>query len=274
MTLLETARGSLVIRELRAIPEMIAAEALQVKVWGKDEVPTPKEILIPVQHEGGLVAGAFSPAGELVGLVFSFPTHDPAACHSHLLATLEEWRGLGIGAALKWFQRRWCLDRGITRVRWTVDPLRAANAELNIRHLGGTACTYYPDYYGAMQGIDAGAPTDRLLVEWDLNSERVAARESATPPDRGFPAAAAANRVERDQPVRSAAELSASALLVRIPEAFVSLSRSHPELALDWRLHTRAIFQDAFARGYAVTGFTRVGGPAYLLEKRVLINED
>ena len=269
MTLLETARGSLEIRELHTIAEMIAAEALQVKVWGKDEIPTPKEILLPVQHEGGLVAGAFSPAGDLVAMVFSFPTQDPAVCHSHLLATLEEWRGLGIGAALKWFQRRWCLAHGIPRVRWTVDPLRAANAELNIRHLGGTAATYYLDYYGAMQGIDAGAPTDRLLVEWDLRSERVAARENAIPPDRGFPAAAGVNRVERDQLVRTAAELNGGAILVRIPEAFVSLSRSHPELALAWRLHTRAIFQDAFARGYGVTEFTRVGGPAYLLEKRV-----
>ena len=268
MTLLPTSHGPVEIRELRAIAEMIAAEDIQMKVWGKDENPAPKEIMISVQHEGGLLAGAFSPTGELVGLVFSFPTQNPAVSHSHLLATLEEWRGLGIGAALKWFQRRWCLDHGIERVRWTVDPLRAANAELNIRHLGGTAATYYLDYYGAMEGIDAGAPTDRLLVEWDLRSERVAARENHSPEDHGFPAAAPANRVERGLPVIAETGLTGAAVLVRIPETYVKLSRTHPELALTWRLHTRAIFQDAFAKGYMLTEFSRVGGPAYLLEQK------
>ena len=266
MTFLKTSQGPVEIRELRTIAEMVAAESLQVQVWGKDEIPTPKEVLIPVQHEGGLLAGAFSTTGELIAMVFSFPTQNPVVCHSHLLATLEEWRGLGIGAALKWFQRRWCLEHGIERVRWTVDPLRAANAELNIRHLGGTSGTYFLDYYGAMQGIDAGAPTDRLLVEWDLPSQRVAARENDIPPDWGFPTAIPANQIVQDLPVIAEAGLTGAAVLVHIPEAFVKLSRSQPELGLTWRLHTRAIFQDAFAKGYRITEFTRLGGPAYLLE--------
>jgi predicted GNAT superfamily acetyltransferase len=154
---------------------MIAAEQIQKTVWGWEAIPHPKEILIPIQHEGGLLAGAFDPAGKMVGMVFGFPTRQVDVQHSQLLATLPEWRGQGIGARLKWFQRSWCLERGINHVRWTVDPLRAANAALNIRHLGGTASTYYTDYYGVMQGIDAGAPTDRLLVEWDLNHPRVSA---------------------------------------------------------------------------------------------------
>jgi chorismate synthase len=269
MSLLQTALGLVEIRELHSLAEMVAAEVLQFKVWGKDDIPTPKEILIPVQHEGGLLAGAFGPAGELVGLVFSFPTRDPAVSHSHLLATLEEWRGQKIGTALKWFQRSWCLERGIRRVRWTVDPLRAANAELNIRHLGGTCSTYFVDYYGAMEGIDAGLPTDRLLVEWDLASQRVADRALALPADNGFPAALAANRVDQGQPAALAVDWCQPALLLRIPEGFIKLSQTDPQQANAWRLHTRAIFQEAFARGYQINEFTRAGGPAYLLEKKI-----
>ncbi|HEX9028594.1 MAG TPA: GNAT family N-acetyltransferase, partial [Anaerolineales bacterium] len=128
MTLLQTPRGPLAIRELSTIEEMIAAEELQRKVWGADTFPHPKELLIPVQHEGGLLAGAFTQENELIGFVFGFRTRDPGIMHSQMLATLSDWRGNGIGEHLKWFQRDWCLAQGIRLVRWTVDPLRAANA--------------------------------------------------------------------------------------------------------------------------------------------------
>ncbi|RPJ43427.1 MAG: GNAT family N-acetyltransferase, partial [Chloroflexi bacterium] len=176
MTRYETLKGSLEIRELSTATEMVAAEQFQLQVWGAEIIPTPKEMLIPIQHEGGLLAGAFTQENEMVALIFGFPTRDPAVMHSHMLGTLEVWRGRGIGVRMKWYQRDWCLERGIRQVRWTVDPLRAANAELNIRHLGATAETYLPDYYGPMQGIDSGAPTDRLLVEWHLNGQRTIAR--------------------------------------------------------------------------------------------------
>lgn len=257
--------GSIVIRELESLDEMVAAEALQAQVWGSPVCP--KELLIPAQHEGGLLAGAFTPRGELVGLVFSFPTRDPTVQHSHILATLEGWRGQGIGARLKWFQRQWCLERGVTRLRWTVDPLRAANAELNIRHLGGAASTYYPNYYGEMQGIDAGAPTDRLLLEWDLASPRVAARSAAVPPDAGFPQAAQANRGDGGRPVELVLDLAHPEILVAIPEDFISLSRSDRALALEWRLQDRQLLTHYFSRGYAIAEFTRAGGPAYLLKR-------
>lgn len=264
-----TRKGPVEIRELRSISEMVAAETIQLSIWGPEIIAHPKEIMIPIQHEGGLLAGAFTPAGELVGLIFGFPTRDPRVMHSQILGTLEEWRGLGIGARLKWYQRDWCLAQGITQVRWTVDPLRAANAELNIRHLGGVASTYLPDYYGAMQGIDAGAPTDRLLVDWRLDSPRVVERARQAPPDRGFPQAAEANAVETGSasPSRPRLDLAGPQILIRLPENFMQLAKSEPELAMRWRMHTRELLTHYFSSGYAITGFTRLGGPAYLLEQ-------
>lgn len=271
MGILQTPRGTLEIRELRSTQEMVAAELIQIRVWGADTFPHPKEILIPMQHVGGLVAGAFTSTGEMVGLLFGFPTRDPLVMHSHLLATLEEWRGCGIGAAMKWYQRDWCLERGIREVHWTVDPLRAANAELNVRRLGGTANTYYLDYYGVMSGIDTGAPSDRLLLIWDLASERVARRASQSPADRGFADAPAANRVEDGKMLAEQSDFSAPQTLIRIPDDFVKTARSDPKLAERWRLQTRQLFLDYFAAGYAITEFTRVGGPAYLLTKGVAL---
>lgn len=260
-----TALASIEIRELATLTEMVAAEAIQITVWGTDAIPTPKEMLIPMQHEGGLVAGAFTATGSLVGLVFSFPTHDPTAHHSQLLATLPEWRGQGIGARMKWFQRDWCLQRGVRQVRWTVDPLRVANAQLNMQHLGATAATYLPEYYGPMGGIDAGAPTDRLLVEWQLDSARVAARAHQPAYESAWPDTQPVNRVDGDRPAQTRLALDDAFLRLSLPQDFMRLVQEQPDLALAWRLHTREILLHYFARGYSLTGFTRRGGPAYLL---------
>ena len=266
MTLFQTARGALELRELSTIAEMTAAETIQTQVWGSEIIPTPKEMLIPIQHEGGLLAGAFTPQNQMVGLVFGFPTQDPAAQHSQMLATLPEWRGVGIGSGLKWFQRDWCLERGIRQVRWTVDPLRAANAQLNIHRLGATAAVYLPDYYGAMAGIDAGTPTDRLLVVWDLNHERTKLRAANPLPDSGYPDIQGVNAIVEGRPTSSRLEVTDRRILLRIPENFISLSKSDPIAAQVWRLQTRELFTHYFARGYSITGFTRVPAPAYLLE--------
>ena len=266
MITFETPKGVITLRELQGMSEMLEAESIQRRVWGADVCPHPKEVLIPVQYEGGLLAGAFTASGEMVGLVFAFPTRDPAIQHSQLLATLENWRSQGIASRLKWFQRDWCLDRSIRLVRWTVDPLRAVNAALNILHLGAVCSTYFPDYYGAMQGIDAGAPTDRLLVEWHLLDERVAERARGRLQDCGFEAPYA-NQVEGERPWDARHDLDSPRLLVRLPENFISLSKTNPALALEWRMQTRALLQGYFSKGYQITGFTRVGGPAYLLER-------
>jgi chorismate synthase len=265
----DTSRGVVEIRELRSMAEMIAAEVIQLAVWGAEITPHPKEMLIPVQHEGGLLAGAFDPAGELVGLIFHFPTRDADQVHSQMLAVREEWRGEGIGRQMKWFQRAWCLERGITRVRWTVDPLRAANAELNIRRLGAISATYLPDYYGPMLGIDAGVPTDRLLVEWYLSSEPVSClAEAVIPPqDQGYPQVERALMMNGRGPVSQAPSFDGSPVLLALPDNFIHLAKTNPELALAWRTETRALFLQAFHAGYAISGFTRVGGAAYLLRK-------
>ncbi len=273
MSVFVTPKGALELRELHTMAEMESAEQIQLVVWGAEIHPHPKEMLIPIQHEGGLLAGAFTAQGELVSMVFGFPTRDPAVQHSQMLATVPAWRGNGIAAQLKWFQRDWCLARGIQTVRWTVDPLRAVNAELNYRFLGAISNQYLPDYYGAMQGIDAGAPTDRLLMVWELAGRRAAQRAAATPPDQGFPAAQYAFETDGDTPLDPQPGLDGP-VLIRLPEDFIQLSRQDPALALAWRSQTRALFQAYFARGYRASEFTRVGGPACLLEPQEGANVD
>lgn len=168
------------IRDLRGMDEYLAAERLQVAVWGPGDKTDPADLMMVIAEEGGLACGAFR-GDDLLGYLFAFPTRDPRIQHSHRLATHPQARGLGLAAALKWHQRDWCLQRGIDHVRWTFDPLRPVNASLNIARLGATSATYLPDYYGAMAGINEGLPSDRVLADWHLASDRVAARAAGEP---------------------------------------------------------------------------------------------
>ena len=128
------------VRPLSAIEELHACEAIAKVVWQVDDREiVPASHLRAIQHAGGLVAGAFD-AGRLVGFVIGIlarhDAHEPTGLHSHLMAVLPEVRRGGLGRALKWYQRRWCLERALPWITWTFDPLQAHNARLNLEHLG------------------------------------------------------------------------------------------------------------------------------------------
>ena len=221
------------LRELNGLDELARAERFQVEVWGEGERPDNSDIMLSLQHEGALLAGAFA-SDRMLAFLFGFPTATAGLQHSHRLAVSPEARGLGLGARMKWFQRDWCLAHGITQVRWTYDPLRAINAGLNIGVLGATASEYFVDYYGAMPGINAGLPSDRIMAHWQLDAPDVMARAEGrvpTPP----------------------ADLAP----VAIPRDIDALMAADPQAALAARLRLRGALQTAFSAGEAILGFDR-----------------
>lgn len=221
-------------RDLSGMAEFRAAEDLQRAVWGEGDLPDPADLMMVIQAEGGLVGGAFA-GGRLLGYVFGFPTRETGVQHSHRLAVLPEARGLHLGVRLKVYQRRWCLDLGITHVRWTFDPLRLVNATMNIHRLGATSDTYLPDYYGEMAGINSGLASDRLLVDWDLAS-----------------AVSSALAEGRPRPMQSATPLD-----VTLPEDLEALTRNDPAQAQSLRFDLRHALQAAFAQGRRIVDFDR-----------------
>lgn len=229
-----------VLRELNGVQELKCAELFQKEVWGKDDPPDNSDLMLAIQHEGGLVCGAFKD-GRMLGFLFGFPSSQPHIQHSHRLAVHPDSRGLGLGLKLKWFQRDWCLKRDITLVRWTYDPLRRINAGLNIARLGGTATIYYEDYYGEMVGINAGIPSDRLLVDWSLTAPRVVAL--ATGGTDGGTAGGTA-----DGP-------AGETLTVEIPKDLDRLLTGDPDRAMSERLRVRGALTSAFANAYRICGF-------------------
>jgi len=267
------------IRLIETPEELTAVEELQRQVWsGNDIEVVPVHMFLAAIHAGGMVIGAFE-EGVLIGFVFGFPGFDPSPqglqprfC-SHMAAVHPDYRDAGLGFKLKRAQWQMVRQQGFDHISWTYDPLQSRNAKLNITKLGAVCNTYLPNYYGELRdGLNVGLPSDRFKVDWWVNSQRVRRRlgKRPRPPlDLAHYLSADVHRVNTttltelgvvapqflDPPVGSE-----PFLILEIPADFQSIKSADPTLAVEWRLHTRELFEDLFKAGYLVTDFVYLPG--------------
>jgi predicted GNAT superfamily acetyltransferase len=268
------------IRFLESADELAAVEKLQQLVWPGDDIEiVPAHMLLAAVHGGGLLIGAFD-GEKLVGFVFGFPGFDPGQqglrprhC-SHMAGVHPDYRDSGVGFKLKRAQWQMVRQQGIERITWTYDPLQSRNAKFNISKLGAVCNTYLPNYYGELRdGLNVGLPSDRFQVDWWVNSQRALHRLSKQPRpplDLAHYLSAETPRANStsinsvglvtpcllDVPARESADL----LLLEIPSDFMTLKAADAALGLEWRQHTRTLFQGLFAAGYLVTDFIFLRG--------------
>jgi predicted GNAT superfamily acetyltransferase len=162
------------VRHCSGIPEYEQCVHVEHITWG-EEISVPSAIFVVAHHTGGQVLGAFD-QGKMIGFTLAIigARHRKAFLHSHMTAVLPEYRDRGVGRRLKLFQRQDALARGIDLIEWTFDPLSFKNAHFNLGRLGAIARRYIPDCYGVTASpLHAGLPTDRLVAEWWLDSDRV-----------------------------------------------------------------------------------------------------
>ena len=219
--------SGLQIRPLTRFEELSAAVDLQRDVWGYGEADVDsRAILVIAGRYIGHVLGAFD-GEKLVGFALSFHTQDAKRMHSHRVGVLPDYQNQGVGRRLKLAQREASLGQGVEIVQWTFDPLQPRNAYFNLMSLGGIARAYIPDFYGVTSSpLHGGLPTDRLLIEWELRSHRVAATLAGRkyePENKGIQI-----ELRTEQPRSDAAQQA------RVREAF----------------------QKYLPQGYVVTGFT------------------
>lgn len=220
---------------------------LEIEVWGlepRDAVPG--NMFRSLVHNGAAVIGAFD-KGQLVGMVFGFPTQRRGVLWSHMAGVRLGYQSMGIGLQLKQQQREWALSQGYKIISWTFDPMQCGNAKFNIAQLGTVSQTYHVDYYGPMRDhINAGLASDRLEVIWDL-------RQKQTPKSVGDGPALLS--VDGAGLHCIPFDIEQAAYRVEIPPDLKILKINDMKKAQKWQLAVREILCSAFASGYRIEDF-------------------
>jgi len=272
------------IRPLTKAEDSIKVEELQLLVWpGSETDVVPGHMMLAVARNGGLVLGAFH-KDQLVGFVFGFLGTDdespdrPAMAklkhHSHMMGVHPEYRDKGIGVSLKLAQRNFVSNQGIRLITWTYDPLQSRNGYVNIHRLGAVCRKYHRKAYGEMRdGLNLGYPSDRFEVEWWITSSRVKTRVRGSREALDLanylgggavkinPASLGSDGVLH--PSEELLPVKDTLILIEIPSNIFELKTRDPQLAHQWRMHTRELFEEAFSKSYIVTDFIYLKGERF-----------
>lgn len=243
------------IRPLREVEEFRRCVEMQKSVWGFGELDVmPLRFFVVASRIGGQVYGAFISANEMVGFLcaLSGMRGDLPYIHSHMLAVLPHYRNHGIARQLKLAQRADALERGYQLVEWTFDPLELKNAYFNIEKLGAAVRHYSPNHYGMTSSrLQAGLPTDRMIAEWWIQSDRVRLRLNGMAPNGGDIPGSDMKRIE-------------------VPCDVGEWKSKDLERAIKIQAEVRDAFLNYFKNGFEVSGFERGKKvSSYLLTKRL-----
>lgn len=252
------------IRRLNSLYEYRECEDLQMEVWGG--LGVGNEVLLVTQKYGGLVLGAIA-KGKLLGFIYAFlgRYHGRMVHWSHLMAVGKRHRDKGLGFKMKLAHRELALQEGIKSICWTYDPLQSRNAALNIARLGARVEEYIPDCYGRFpSSLEKSLPSDRLVVNWQIGSARVARRLRGPwlrQVDLNLPRINETRRNNDGFIVNRGISFSFAEprLLLEIPTNTEEMRDHALKLAGRWRLETRRMFQRAIESGCRVLDFVTTG---------------
>ncbi|HEY7030323.1 MAG TPA: hypothetical protein VH482_03300 [Thermomicrobiales bacterium] len=238
--------------------------SLQAITWGMPpELLVPSNVLAIMADTGGAVLVAYDPdlgftaqgwLGFIIGLGSATGT-----LVSHMLGVREDVRGAAdVGWYVKLIQAYEALRTGHHAMSWTFDPMRGANARLNLEKLGAVVQTLTIDKYGVLPSTLYGdVPSDRFTATWDLLDPATARRMQDVFDGRYRPLSPAD---VVDLPEATMANLNdllcdpPSRLRYRIPGDIGDLMRTDPRAAVEWRQDMRLVL------------------PAFLTTKRAVLS--
>ena len=263
-------KESIRYRRLGKPEEFRQVEEVQRAAFGLGPEGTlPPPLQRALQDNGGLVLGAFVDI-TLVGFSLGFLGWDGRQLYhySHMTAVRPEYQNHHVGSRLKGYQREEVLAQGLTEMRWTFDPLQSRNALLNVRRLGAYPTSYLPHYYGRLDdAVNRELETDRVIVRWELSSERVVDRLAGgtpTPADdraRWDRSLAMVETEPGESGIRlptAVGEPSGPSAHLEIPFDLDLVRQHEPKSLWRWRHAVRDAFRAAYDLRYRVDDFAVV----------------
>ncbi len=240
------------VRSLATLQEADAAILVMVATWGEFQ-QIPREVFRAFQESRNVLQGAYR-GDQLIGVALGWWGRDDDGwhLHSHMLAVVPDLRSSGVGYALKLAQRAETLDAGVTRIRWTFDPLQSRNAYFNLAKLGAVADGFHRDFYGDMPDVlNAGDRSDRLAIRWDL---------LPGPGGQGGWGQAAtllarSGTDDEPKPERIGEPLEGR-VLIEIPREYAELRARDAGLGAAWRDAVADTMEACFAGGLTARAFT------------------
>jgi predicted GNAT superfamily acetyltransferase len=233
-----------------------------------------------IGQSGGLVLGARDSAqpglcGALVDLVANVDGYP--ARHTVFRGVLPPFRNHGVAHDLRTAERLHCQREGVDLVFWALDPLRSDEAYLAFNKLGAIATGFRRNLYGEIHdNANLGLETDRLRVEWWVDSPRVVSILDCGNPAPHFRLGIHEMHVLTETRLQSGVRRlvgyddapRAEHVLVEIPVDLDQIRTVAPAAAREWRLRTRAMFELLIDKGYVGAGFLHEGGRSFHLFRR------
>lgn len=244
------------IRVLTTMEELIEVQKIEYAVWKMN--PIPLHQTFTALKNGGILLGAFN-HNRMIGYLYSFPGFDAGAVHlcSHMLGILPAYQVDGLGEKMKIKQAEIARELGYPMITWTFDPLESRNAYLNLHKLGAIGASYEPNYYGAMHdGLNEGLPSDRIKIHWNMSE--IKQKQTHYFERRKLLLDAGEDGAPIVTEVYKRADFhEENVYFIAIPTGFQEIKQADFELAKQWRLKTRDVFQTLFDEGLQATDLLR-----------------
>jgi predicted GNAT superfamily acetyltransferase len=274
------------IGPFRDLADYKTCEDIQREIWHVQDIDIiPASLLLAANRAGGILLGAYSSLGDMIGFIFSLLGSLDAKPiqHSYMIAVRMAYRNFDVGFKLKMAQRKEALKHKIALIVSTFDPMQPLNAYFALGKLGEWTNTYEENYLGETTGLpDRGLPTDRLVSHWNLENAAVNRLLEFGPPHRDFrrelkhmtvinKLIEVAPGLLNSSPVKL--NCSEDQFLFEVPYNFQEIKNRDLGIALEWQGKMRQVFHHYFKKEYAATDFWVMEQDGhlracYLLEKK------
>ena len=276
---------TIAVKQLQSLKDLQAAVTLQQTVLGEQSHLTwwlPH--LLHIQQSGGLLLGACETAPKVSDMFHGILIDLIAEVDGYPARRTVAWgvdpqlRNCGIGMRLRESERRSLQKLGVDLVYWDVDPLDSVELHIALNKLGGVVTAYNRTALGISDDTRTpGLATDRVRVEWWIDSPRVTGRMehglSLPHQQVGLHEMAVLTKTTLlPTGVRGLIDCEQRAtvdyVLAEIPENLPDLQERDHGAAIQWRLRSRDLMEQLFHLGYLGVGLIHEGGRSFFIFKK------